>query len=382
MIIMFLNIEIFILTNNIMSIYSKDYNNQIMNEIKEPLAPDALKRNLYNIIENSTSQKDKGGRIVGFLTGVKKVSEDDIAKNKHYKEYVDIYDKWNSNEGTSKDKNKQNVFDKEKQIVDLIESVVKADDDARNMTQVVKDNAYIKADVKSDIDTIFDDVETISRLMKSNNDLTIQQKELDDRNKENTKKKNKIIKIIKRQIKQQKLDHISKVLEIKQQTDKTIGNRTVEIAEQQVVLNEKINELQKAETSLIGKDEIIKDLKSKMTAEETEEIIDMQNSKEGILTTITRILPLSWKNALGFNIGNIITRVEGVRPYTPNDTVDHFLHSLFKNESTEEPVTIYNDGVPVNVDDYRTDGGNNINKKKNEKYKNKKTESKNKKTIK
>ena len=76
---------------------------------------------------------------------------------------------------------------------------------------------------------------------------------------------------------------------------------------------------------------------------------------------------------MGFNIGNIITRVEGVRPYTPNDTVDHFLHSLFKNESPEEPETIYNYGVPIYTNEPRTVGGrgNNINKKKTKKQRTK-----------
>lgn len=363
-----------------MSIYSKDYNNQIMTETNEPLTPDALKQKLYEIIANSTSQKDKGGGFMGLWTG--KISERDIEDNKYYKNYVIKYNEWIKNEGTSKDENKQIVVGIAKQIVDLVESGVKVVDDAHKMNKVVEGNTH----VKSDIDTIFDDVQTIEKLLKSNIDLTKQQKQLDASNKEITNKKNKIIKRIRQQIGQQKNDYKFMVFKIKEQTDKTIKDKTKEITEAQEKLDIKIKELETAETSLTDKDEIIKDLQSKMTAEDTKEIID--GDKEGILTTITRILPLSWKNAVGFNIGNIITTVKGARPYTPNDTVDYFLHNeLFKNQNTEElePDTIYNYGVPIYVNEPRTDGGrgNNINKKKTRNIKTKKQRNiKTKKTIK
>jgi hypothetical protein len=354
-----------------MSIYSKDYNNQIMTETNEPLTPDALKQRLYEIIANSTSQKDKGVGIWGFWNGDKKISEDDISDTFYYQDYDKIYKKWISNEGTSNDKNKQFVVGIAKQIVDLFTSAVKSENAALRLTQVVKDNASVKVDI---IDTIKDELETVEELMKSNIELTIQQKQLDDRNKIIMNEKEKIITEINQQIEQQKIDHRDTLKEIKQQSDKTIEDKTNEITKAQEKLDIKIKELETVTKSLTDKDDIIKDLKSKMTAEDTKEIID--GEKEGILTTITRILPLSWKNAVGFNIGNIITTVKGVRPYTPNDTVDYFLHNeLFKNQNTEEPDTIYNYGVPIYTNEPRTDGGrgNNINKKKTKKQRNIKT---------
>ena len=351
-----------------MSIYSKDYNNQIMTEINVPTTPDALKGNIYNIIENSTSQKDNGGPFWGFFND-KKVSQSHITDNNHYKSYVTLYTNWENSEGTSKDENKQKVIEKEQQIVKLIENAVKVDDDAHKMSRVVKDNPGLEHVFAS----AEHDAKYISQLVNSKEKLEEQLKKLRDRKNKNKRTKTNLLDALKGQIEKQTLDHQEALKEIKQQTNKTMNEKTNEITTAQLALNDKIEEINTAINSLDDKDEIIKDLQSKMTAEDTKEIID--GDKEGILTTITRILPLSWKNAMGFNIGNIITTVKGARPYTPNDTVDYFLHNeLFKNQNTEEPDTKYNYGVPIYANEYRTDGGrgNNINKKKTRNIKTKK----------
>lgn len=234
-----------------MSIYSKDYNNQIMSTNDDPLTPGALKDILYKIISDSISQ----GGIWGFFND-KKVSEHNIAENIHYKAYVTLYNNWKNNEGPNE--NKQNVFDKAKQIVDLVTSGVKVDDDARKMSQVVEKNpdlAHVFASAEHD-------AKYISQLVNSNEQLEEQLKKLRDSKNKNKRTKTNLLAALQTQIIQQENDYNLKVLEIKKQTDKTMNEKTNEITNAQVALNEKIEELKTVTNSLDDKDEIIKDLKT------------------------------------------------------------------------------------------------------------------------
>jgi hypothetical protein len=87
-----------------------------------------------------------------------------------------------------------------------------------------------------------------------------------------------------------------------------------------------------------------------------------------MLRTVTRVFPLSWKNSKGFNIGNITTQLRGNKPYQANDTIDHYLHTLFndKNQGQSE-ISISSRHVPI----IKTSGGKKS--KKSKKSKNNKT---------
>ena len=92
-----------------------------------------------------------------------------------------------------------------------------------------------------------------------------------------------------------------------------------------------------------------------------------------MLSGVTRVFPLGWKNSKGFNIGNITTQLRGEKPYSATDTIDYYLHTLFngKNQGQSE-ISISSRHVPI----IKTSGGkkNRMKKsKKSNKSKNNKT---------
>jgi len=129
---------------------------------------------------------------------------------------------------------------------------------------------------------------------------------------------------------------LNRIAEIKENSDKSIADKEAkikEITEQhtkaQNEINTQLTNLEATSNATIG------DLKKELSSFKTEEKLSKedQEKQKKMLNTVTRVFPLSWKNSKGFNIGNITTQVRGNKPYHANDTIDYYLHTLFKGKT-------------------------------------------------
>lgn len=174
---------------------------------------------------------------------------------------------------------------------------------------------------------------------------------------------------------------LNRIAEIKENSNNSIADKEAkikEITEQHTKAQNKINtqltNLTATSNATIG------DLKKELSSFKTEEKLSKedQEKQKKMLNTVTRVFPLSWKNSKGFNIGNITTQVRGNKPYHANDTIDYYLHTLFKGESPigEPRDIISSKQVPIRGILKETSGGkkNRMKKsKKSNKSKNNKT---------
>lgn len=169
---------------------------------------------------------------------------------------------------------------------------------------------------------------------------------------------------------------LNRIAEIKENSNNSIADKEAKIKEiteqhnkEQNKINTQLNNLKATSDATIG------DLKTELSIFKTEEQLgkEDQEKQKKMLRTVTRVFPLSWKNSKGFNIGNITTQLRGNKPYQANDTIDHYLHTLFndKNQGKSE-ISISSRHVPI----IKTSGGKkNMMKKskKSKKSKNNKT---------
>lgn len=182
----------------------------------------------------------------------------------------------------------------------------------------------------------------------------------------------------KNKLKKQQEEFEKSIAEIKENSNKSIKDKEAEINR---IKTEHIEEQNKINTQLTNlkatNNETIDGLKKELTSHETEK--KLLDDKQGhTLNTVTRVFPLSWNNSKGFNIGNISTQVRGNKPYHANDTIDYYLHTLFKGETPigEPRDIISSKQVPIRGIYKETSGGkkNRIKKsKKSNKSKNNKT---------
>lgn len=185
-------------------------------------------------------------------------------------------------------------------------------------------------------------------------------------------------KFAKNRLKLQRRVFLNRIATIKENSNKTIADKEKQIeriTEQHTKAQNEIN------TELINlqvtSKATIADLKGELGNIETEKKL-LDDTQGHTLNTVTRVFPLSWNNSKGFNIGNITTQVRGTKPYHANDTIDYYLHTLFKGETPigEPRDIISSKQVPIRGIHKETSGGkkNRMKKsKKSNKSKNNKT---------
>ena len=175
----------------------------------------------------------------------------------------------------------------------------------------------------------------------------------------------------KNKLKKQQEEFQKSIAEIKQESGNSIKDKEAQIKKMteehtkaQNKINTQLNNIQATSNATIG------DLRTELSKFKTEEQLgkEDQEKQKKMLRTVTRVFPLSWKNSKGFNIGNITTQLRGNKPYQANDTIDHYLHTLFndKNQGQSE-ISISSRHVPI----IKTSGGKKS--KKSKKSKNNKT---------
>lgn len=182
----------------------------------------------------------------------------------------------------------------------------------------------------------------------------------------------------KNKLKRQRKVFIDRIAEIKQESGKSIEEKEAQIKKMteehtnaQNDINTQLNNLQATSNATIA------DLKKELGNIETDKKL-LDENQGHTLNTVTRVFPLSWNNSKGFNIGNITTQVRGNKPYQANDTIDYYLHTLFKGETPigEPRDIISSKQVPIRGISKETSGGkkNRMKKsKKSKKSKNNKT---------
>ena len=177
-------------------------------------------------------------------------------------------------------------------------------------------------------------------------------------------------------LKKQKEEFEKSIAGIKQESGKSIADKEAEIKKITEQHNNKQNEINTQLTNLTAtSNATIGDLKKELSSFKTEEKLSKedQEKQKKMLSGVTRVFPLGWKNSKGFNIGNITTQLRGEKPYSATDTIDYYLHTLFngKNQGQSE-ISISSRHVPI----IKTSGGkkNRMKKsKKSNKSKNNKT---------
>ena len=270
--------------------------------------------------------------------------------------------------------------------------------------------------------TLEEQTKKINEITNSNKDLNTQlvnlkatQAETETRAKEAAVEYNKIIQIqdeytnkikavqkikvlflkksAKNKLKLQSRAFLDRIAEIKENSNNSIKDKDAEIKEitekhtkAQNEINTQLNILDAAGYKTIN------EMRDELTSYKTEEKLSKedQEKQKKMLNTVTRVFPLSWKNSKGFNIGNITTQVRGTKPYHANDTIDYYLHTLFKGETPiGEPRDIISSkqvpirGILINEDDETSGGKKTFGGKKNRMKKSKKSnKSKNNKTKK
>jgi myosin heavy subunit len=264
--------------------------------------------------------------------------------------------------------------------------------------------------LKTQTDTLEQQANEITKITKSNTDLSTQLKKLkatqaktDQKiinsrfeivnlrkaqeaqiNKINTIKKMKVLFLknsAKNRLNLQRRVFLNRIAEIKENSNNSIADKEAkikEITEQhtkaQNEINTQLTNLTATSSATIG------DLKKELSSFKTEEKLSKENQEKQkkMLNTVTRVFPLSWNNSKGFNIGNITTQVRGEKPYSATDTIDYYLHTLFKGETPigEPRDIISSKQVPIRGILKETSGGkkNRMKKsKKSNKSKNNKT---------
>ena len=174
---------------------------------------------------------------------------------------------------------------------------------------------------------------------------------------------------------------LNRIAEIKENSNNSIADKEAKIKEITEQHNKEQNEINTQLTNLQAtSDATIGELKKELSIFKTEEQLgkEDQEKQKKMLRTVTRVFPLSWNNSKGFNIGNITTQVRGNKPYHANDTIDYYLHTLFKGETPigEPRDIISSKQVPIRGIFKETSGGkkNRMKKsKKSNKSKNNKT---------
>ena len=265
----------------------------------------------------------------------------------------------------------------------------------------MKENlAQLKTQLEAQTETLNTQTTEIEEINKSNADLNTQLKNLEATQRKTIQKREKATKFISELIEKQKKD-INKIknskeraiaglktfaknklkkqqegfeksiAKIKENSKKSIGEKEAQIKKMteehtkaQNKINTQLNNIQATSNATIG------DLRTELSKFKTEEQLgkEDQEKQKKMLRTVTRVFPLSWKNSKGFNIGNITTQLRGNKPYQANDTIDHYLHTLFndKNQGQSE-ISISSRHVPI----IKTSGGKKS--KKSKKSKNNKT---------
>jgi hypothetical protein len=174
---------------------------------------------------------------------------------------------------------------------------------------------------------------------------------------------------------------LNRIAEIKENSNNSIADKEAKIKEitekhtkAQNQINTQLTNLTATSNATIG------DLKKELSSFKTEEKLSKedQEKQKKMLSGVTRVFPLGWKNSKGFNIGNITTQVRGEKPYSATDTIDYYLHTLFKGETPigEPRDIISSKQVPIRGILKETSGGkkNRMKKsKKSNKSKNNKT---------
>lgn len=180
----------------------------------------------------------------------------------------------------------------------------------------------------------------------------------------------------KNKLKLQSRAFLDRIAEIKENSNNSIADKEAEIKKITEQHNIEQNEINTQLTKLTAtSNATIGDLKKELSSFKTEEKLSKedQEKQKKMLSGVTRVFPLGWKNSKGFNIGNITTQLRGEKPYSATDTIDYYLHTLFngKNQGQSE-ISISSRHVPI----IKTSGGkkNRIKKSKNSnKSKNNKT---------
>ena len=174
----------------------------------------------------------------------------------------------------------------------------------------------------------------------------------------------------KNKLKKQQEAFENSIATIKGESSKTIAEKEAEIkriteehTKQQNKITEQQNKILATSNATIG------DLKKELTSLKTEKKLagETEENQEKMLKTVTRVLPLSWKNSKGFNIGNVTTYVRGEKPYSATDTIDYYLHTLFKGENVSNTGKIHHTSrdVPIIGNPNKVSGGKKIKKQKN-----------------
>ena len=182
----------------------------------------------------------------------------------------------------------------------------------------------------------------------------------------------------KNKLKRQRKVFIDRIAEIKENSNKSIKDKEAEINRIKTEHTKAQNEINTELINLqVTSKATIADLKGELGNIETEKKL-LDDTQGHTLNTVTRVFPLSWNNSKGFNIGNITTQVRGTKPYHANDTIDYYLHTLFKGETPigEPRDIISSKQVPIRGIHKETSGGkkNRMKKsKKSNKSKNNKT---------
>lgn len=180
----------------------------------------------------------------------------------------------------------------------------------------------------------------------------------------------------KNKLKLQSRAFLDRIAEIKENSNNSIADKEAEIKKITEQHNIEQNEINTQLTKLTAtSNATIGDLKKELSSFKTEEKLSKedQEKQKKMLSGVTRVFPLGWKNSKGFNIGNITTQLRGEKPYSATDTIDYYLHTLFngKNQGQSE-ISISSRHVPI----IKTSGGkkNRMKKsKKSNKSKNNKT---------
>lgn len=175
----------------------------------------------------------------------------------------------------------------------------------------------------------------------------------------------------KNKLKKQKEDFIKEIAGIREDSKKSNAEKEENIkritevhTKQQNKITEQQNKILATSNATIGQ------LKKELTSLKTGKKLDVETDEKKIkmLRTVTRVLPLSWKNSKGFNIGNVTTYVRGEKPYSATDTIDYYLHTLFKGENVSNTGKIIHHtsrDVPIIGNPNKVSGGKKIKKQKN-----------------